>query len=101
MWLITLKDQYRLIQAVSEGDDPVTLLQEAGHEHVPVDPSAPQIRPITNIATVPSVIDRPSVEIVLAEMQKQPWFKNQIVDRKTFDAKIGRTGTCVLLSHDV
>lgn len=95
LWLITLKEQYRLVQATSESDDPVTLLQQAGHEYVPVDPSVPQIHPKTNNAIVPSVTDRPSVESVLAVMRKQPWFKDQIVDRKAFDAKAGRTGMCV------
>jgi DEAD/DEAH box helicase domain-containing protein len=43
-------------------------------------------------APVPDSTDRPSIGDVLAEIQEQGWYKEQIVHRRTFEAREGQIG---------
>lgn len=41
---------------------------------------------------VPASEDRPSIDSVIEEISQQDWYKDQIVERKIFDAKDGVIG---------
>jgi DEAD/DEAH box helicase domain-containing protein len=72
------------------------LLQAAGQDHIPVNPSVGTSSAAfssTNISTtVPKWEDRPPIDEVITEILEQDWYQNQIVDRRTFDAKLGHFG---------
>jgi len=72
----------------------VELLQAAAGAHVPVNPKANFSR--HEGMDVPSLENRPSVDEVITEIQKQEEYGNQIVDRRTFTAREAREGTCKL-----
>jgi hypothetical protein len=85
-----------LLGAISSSDDPVALLQAAGQDHIPVNPSA-RVSSVAfssaNTSTaVPAWEDRPPIDDVIADILEQDWYQNQIVDRRTCDAKPGQFG---------
>lgn len=80
--------------ATAVEDDPVDLLKAAGRACIPVNPSE-GISHATNVelgSGIPSSTDRPSVDDIIAEVQEQKWYKDQIVERRTFESKDGQTG---------
>lgn len=86
----------RLLLATPLSEDPVALLQGAARDHIPVNPghdSTPDFALTEGKeGAVPESKDRPTIEEVIAEMEKQTWYKNQIIERRIFDAKEGRIG---------
>ncbi|KAJ7684713.1 P-loop containing nucleoside triphosphate hydrolase protein [Mycena polygramma] len=78
-----------LIHATGATEDPVALLKAAARDHVPIDPSNPASWPRV---TIPEPKDRPSVDAVIAEIMQQEWYLNQVVERRTIDAKVGQIG---------
>jgi DEAD/DEAH box helicase domain-containing protein len=74
------------------------MLQAAGRDHVPVKPSARLLySPFSELkgkapASVPDPKDRPSIDAVIAEILEQEWYKEQIIDRRVFEAKEGQLG---------
>ncbi|KAJ7771770.1 hypothetical protein B0H16DRAFT_1660723 [Mycena metata] len=79
-----------LILATGADDDPVALLKAAARDHVPIDPSKPATWPKF---TIPEPKDRASIDTVLADIAQQEWYSEQIVERRTIDAKAGQIGT--------
>lgn len=89
----------RLLLATPTDEDPVLLLQSAGRAHIPINPSAKGSSsafadPI--MAIVPEPQNRPTIDAVIGEIMDQSWYKQQIVDRRTVDAKPGQIGTYAL-----
>ncbi|CCM03863.1 uncharacterized protein FIBRA_06013 [Fibroporia radiculosa] len=83
-----------LLEATPKTEDPIVLLQAAARDHIPVDPSARHLLGPSQPArkTIPSSYDRPSVNAVIDEIMAQDWYSDQIVDRRTVDAKDGVIG---------
>ncbi|KAG9318135.1 DEAD H helicase [Chiua virens] len=84
-----------LLSATPEGEDSVALLQAAARDHIPVNPQAKGFNRAAQCddkLTVPGPEDRPSIDQVIQEIQDQEWYKGQIVDRRTFDAREARPG---------
>ncbi|KIJ17065.1 hypothetical protein PAXINDRAFT_111778 [Paxillus involutus ATCC 200175] len=79
-----------LLSATSVGEDPVDLLQAAARDHIPVNPKVKEPPKASNI---PSPEERHSIDEVIREIQEQEWYRNQIVDRRTFEAREARQGT--------
>ena len=80
----------RLLAATPEGEDPVALLQGAAREHIPVNPKPKEHTksvPSGEKLTIPDPEKRPSIDEIIQEIQNQEWYKNQIVDRRTFDTR--------------
>jgi DEAD/DEAH box helicase domain-containing protein len=73
----------RLISATPEGEDPVRLLIEAGHNYVPVDHPIPK----EDIPTNPNLNQRPSISNVISDLTNSLWYVDQIAHRRTVDAK--------------
>ncbi|KAF8184950.1 P-loop containing nucleoside triphosphate hydrolase protein [Mycena galopus ATCC 62051] len=78
-----------LILATGEEDDPVALLKAAARDHIPIDPSNPESWPNS---TVPEPKNRPSIDAVLEEIMQKDWYSDQIVERRTIEARIGQIG---------
>ncbi|KAG0706339.1 hypothetical protein DFH29DRAFT_995980 [Suillus ampliporus] len=78
-----------LIKATPEGEVSMDLLQAAARDHIPVNPSAKKVLAAADSQNliIPEPKDRPSMDDVILEIQKQSWYKKQIVDRRTFKAK--------------
>lgn len=92
---ILLNTLCRLIFAAS-GDDPVELLKTAATTYVPVNHTitAP------NAQETPSQY-RPPINEVISTIQSSPWYKDQIIHRRTVppkDAQTGRSGLSSLRS---
>ncbi|EKM55638.1 uncharacterized protein PHACADRAFT_256401 [Phanerochaete carnosa HHB-10118-sp] len=87
----------RLIEATPEHEDPVTLLQAAAREYIPIDPNnrttLASISSSQGPRAVPEPAHRPTIESVLEEVRKQEWYAGQIAYDRTVDAKSGRTAT--------
>ncbi|KAJ6500440.1 DEAD H helicase [Mycena sanguinolenta] len=79
-----------LILATGAEDDPVGLLKAAARDHIPIDPSKPETWPKH---TIPEPKNRPSINAVLEEIMQQEWYSEQIVERRTIEAKTGQIGT--------
>lgn len=85
----------RLLAATPIGEDPVTLLQTAARDHIPVSPKSNGLTTVVHSddkLTIPGPEERPSIDEVIQEIQEQEWYKNQVVDRRTFDAREARQG---------
>ena len=85
----------RLLAATPEGEDPAALLQAAARDHIPVNPKSEgltEVVPSDDKLTIPDLEARPSIDEVIQEIRHQEWYKNQIVDRRTFDAREAREG---------
>ncbi|KAJ3976472.1 P-loop containing nucleoside triphosphate hydrolase protein [Lentinula raphanica] len=90
-----IKAVNELLAAVSSTDDPVSLLQAAAREHIPIDPAHLKDNPSTDETAhmpIPTSEDRASIQDILIELQEQQWYKDQIVERRTVDAREGQTG---------
>ncbi|KAF9070382.1 P-loop containing nucleoside triphosphate hydrolase protein [Rhodocollybia butyracea] len=83
-----------LLSATPPTDDPVSLLQAAARDHIPVDPKHKHKLPIDESAhmSIPNPQDRASVADILAEIKVQEWYKDQIMDQRTVEAREGQTG---------
>ncbi|KAF4604071.1 hypothetical protein EYR38_004493 [Pleurotus pulmonarius] len=85
-----------LIAATPSGEDPVALLQSAGRDHIPINPSASRATfsefSEAVSSQVPDPSHRPSVSSILSELESQSWYRNQIVERRKFDVRDGKTG---------
>ncbi|KAF8636516.1 hypothetical protein AX17_003329 [Amanita inopinata Kibby_2008] len=81
-----------LILAAS-GEDPVFLLQESARDYIPVDPIISHMLPATEEPglLLSSEEDRPSIASIIEDIVAQEWYKDQIVNRRTVEAKLGRT----------
>jgi len=77
-----------LLSAMSGVDDAVRLLQAAAKAHIPVNPSA--LFEKKNMAPAqPNA--RLAIDVVIAEVQEQPWYKGQILESRIFGATEGQT----------
>jgi hypothetical protein len=86
---------HRLLRATPPSEDPVVLLQSAGRDRIPVNPSIPSLSAFSSAfvtATVPDCKNRPSIDEVVAEIVQQDWYRRQIVDRRTVVAKSAQIG---------
>ncbi|KAG2061268.1 DEAD H helicase [Suillus hirtellus] len=93
-----------LIKATPEGEVSMDLLQAAARDHIPVNPSAKKalLANESQNLLIPEPKDRPSIDDILLEIQKQHWYKNQIADRRTFKEKVAIEGLLAEpLSHTI
>ena len=68
-------------------------MQAAAHDHIPVHPTMKTAAfSDTDKMEIPSAEDRPSVEEIIAEIEKAEWYRKQIVERRIFEAKEGNIG---------
>jgi DEAD/DEAH box helicase domain-containing protein len=95
---------YRLILATPSSDNPVTLVQAAGRDHVPVNPTSTpgsSAKAKSEDMTIPGPQDRLTIDSVISEIKEQEWYKEQIVERRTTapkDAQIGRYIFCAFMT---
>ncbi|EJF65709.1 P-loop containing nucleoside triphosphate hydrolase protein [Dichomitus squalens LYAD-421 SS1] len=89
-----------LLKATPESEDPVTLLQSAAREHIPVHPGLKDSAPGASQADVkvkyrqiPEPEHRPSIEEVIADVEQQDWYQEQIQYRRIFEARQGQLAT--------
>lgn len=85
----------RLLQATPTNEDPTSLLQSASQAHMPVNPleSNKLLSSKSRYGSVvPEPEDRPPVDDIITELEQQVWYSDQIVERRTFEAKDGQRG---------
>ncbi|KAL1746966.1 P-loop containing nucleoside triphosphate hydrolase protein [Schizophyllum fasciatum] len=80
-----------LIEATEAPDDPVLLLQAAGRDHVPVHPGVDARQTPIHDLRIPDADDRPSIDEILTEIEKEEWYRNQMVANKVFEPRRSRT----------
>ncbi|TFK42769.1 DEAD/H helicase [Crucibulum laeve] len=76
-----------LLLATPETENAIDLIQEASREHIPVSPNCP---PKKEDKTFPSPDNRLPMDDIIEEVKEQEWYIDQIVHRRTFDAKNGQ-----------
>ncbi|KAL0947334.1 hypothetical protein HGRIS_013453 [Hohenbuehelia grisea] len=85
-----------LIVVSSSGEDPVSMIQAAGRDHIPIDPSAKSLPDLIKASashlTVPDHDNRPSIEAVLSEVKVQTWYREQIVESRQFEPRLAKEG---------
>jgi len=86
---------FSLILQAKEGEDPVSLIQEAGRSHIPVNPAqaaslAPELAGPSR--TVPEPEERASIADIVDEALRQPWYKEQAIHRQKFEPRAARLG---------
>lgn len=74
-----------LLQACTNGEDPIGLVQQAARDHIPVNPKdrKKEDSPVKNI---PDASVRPSILEVIEEIKKEEWYHDQIVEQRSFEA---------------
>ncbi|KAF8126549.1 DEAD H helicase [Boletus edulis] len=85
-----------LLAATPVGEDPVIFLQAAARDHIPVNPKSKSLTraaPPRDVLTIPSPEERPSIDEVIQELRDQEWYREQIVDHRTFEAREARQGS--------
>ncbi|KAJ3572806.1 hypothetical protein NP233_g2842 [Leucocoprinus birnbaumii] len=94
-----------LIPALEDGYDPIKVVQESAREHIPVNPSMPiSTTPKNgNLATIiPDPNSRPSVDELIQDLMEQEWYREQVVFRKTIEARVPQTDDLsALLSTEI
>jgi DEAD/DEAH box helicase domain-containing protein len=85
-----------LLQACTNGEDPIGLVQQAARDHIPVNPKDRK-REDSPVKNVPDVSTRPSILEVIEEIRKEGWYHNQIVEQRSFEAREAEYG--VSLNH--
>lgn len=78
----------RLLIATPPGDDPTALLAAAAKNFVPIS----QETPCDDLKIVPQLSERPTIYQVVSELETCNWYIDQIVDRRTIEAKEAQTG---------
>ena len=68
----------------------MTLLVAAATNFVPVNQEMP--RPYDGLKTAPQPSERPSIDKVISEIETSHWYIDQIVDRRTIEAKEAEIG---------
>lgn len=78
--------------SAAPGDDPVELLKTAATTYVPVNLAidAPELE-----STAPQL--RPPIDEVISAIQNSPWYKDQVIHRRTVPPKAAQTGQVCLL----
>ncbi|KAH9951273.1 DEAD/H helicase [Amylocystis lapponica] len=85
-----------LLEATPTGDDPVVLLQAAARDHIPIHPYSQPFVELTQSGgkgkqrAVPEPAHRPTIDFVIGEILEQEWYKEQLEDRRIFEAKEGQ-----------
>lgn len=95
VYLSQLTCDLSLILATEESEDPVKILREAAREHIPINPSTPTSTTPKNeklTDDIPDTSSRPSVDDLIQVLVDQEWYREQIVFRKTVDAREPQTG---------
>ncbi|KAF5391897.1 hypothetical protein D9757_001704 [Collybiopsis confluens] len=84
-----------LLEATPSGEDPVSILQAAARDHIPIDPGHKNHVPVDESAhlPIPNPDDRATILDILVELESEEWYKGQIAHRRTAGAKVGQTGT--------
>lgn len=81
----------RLIEACQiSNEDPATMLQKAGSEHIPVNPSAKissSIAVSSTQAPIPTPITRPTIPELLSELETADAYRDQIIYRRSLPAR--------------
>ena len=80
-----------LLQACTNGEDPVGLVQQAARDHIPVNPKDKK-REDSPVKNVPDVSTRPSILEVIEEIKKEDWYHDQIVEQRSFEAHEAELG---------
>lgn len=79
---------FSLVIHAGPEEDPAALLQDAGREYLPADPTAPAVPSQPEAShVVPEHKDRPAIASVVKEILEQPWYKEQIVHHQVFEPK--------------
>ncbi|KAL1683546.1 hypothetical protein EV122DRAFT_286287 [Schizophyllum commune] len=79
-----------LLKATQPPEDPVQLLQAAGRDHIPVHPGVGLEQAPVRDLHIPDAASRPSVDELLTEIEKEEWYKNQMVANKVFEPRKSR-----------
>ncbi|KAG8908600.1 hypothetical protein FRB99_004888 [Tulasnella sp. 403] len=69
----------------TEPEDPISLVTRAAREHLPLDPS--QTHNNSAHGTIPGPSSRPSIDDILEQLEGADEYRDQIVHRRTFDAR--------------
>lgn len=80
----------RLLIATPPDDDPITLLVAAAKNFLPINQEMPCV--YEDLKTIPQPSERPSIDGIISEIQTCNWYVDQIVDRRTIEAKEAQTG---------
>ncbi|KAI5835646.1 P-loop containing nucleoside triphosphate hydrolase protein [Schizophyllum commune Tattone D] len=80
-----------LLEATQPPEDPVQLLQAAGRDHIPVHPVVGSEQAPVRDLHIPDAASRPSIDELLTEIEKEEWYKNQMVANKVFEPRKSRT----------
>ena len=85
-----------MLLVTKETEDPARLLQIAARDHIPVHPSAAKSEDWSlpePASSIPSSSERDSIDQIIEEIKLSDWYREQIVNRRVFEAKCGRVGS--------
>jgi DEAD/DEAH box helicase domain-containing protein len=73
-----------LIEACIDKEDPVELVQQAAHDHIPANPGK---RNTGKSDPIPDVMSRLPMPEVIETLKAEDWYRDQIVDHRSFEKK--------------
>ncbi|THH10272.1 hypothetical protein EW145_g1433 [Phellinidium pouzarii] len=92
-----------LLQVTPASEDPVQLVQSAARDHIPVNPNTikkDDWSSSVRLLKVPESSERDSISDIIEEIKLSEWYKDQIIDRRCFDAKEGQIGELLMPVSD-
>lgn len=84
-----IHDCNRLLEACEGKDNPAELVQQAAFDHIPLFPGEDSLATSKH---PPDVSSRASMPEIIEELRKEDWYKDQIVEHRSFDKKDPQLG---------
>ena len=87
----------RLLKVTANDDEAIEVIQTSGRDCVPVNPLSKKVESFADTrgkepSEVPSSSERPSIGIVLEDIQEELWYNDQIQYKRTFEARDAQPG---------
>lgn len=81
----------RLIEACPEGEDPTELVKQAARDHIPAVPYRQGSG--SSSKNVIDITSRPPMSQIIEELKAEDWYRDQIVDHRSFEKREPEIGT--------
>jgi len=80
----------RLIEACADDEDPAELVKQAARDHIPALPGRQNTSSTSKV--VVDIASRSPMPQIIEELKSEDWYRDQIVDHRSFEKKEPQTG---------
>jgi DEAD/DEAH box helicase domain-containing protein len=87
----------RLVEACPKDEDPAELVKQAARDHIPVLPNRQGSG--SSSKNVIDITSRPLMPQIIEELKAEEWYRDQIVDHRSFEKKEPQICTPSISTH--